>query len=126
MVTDLIKRIAELEDENRKLRSMCKAAAAEIAEVWDAHCDPLGYGPTDLMARLEGRLPPDLYPEQYVCTVNAPEIEHTCVWDDGNPQDCEEAARGISKEDCEYWRPIRAIPSDKENPEALANPGDSL
>lgn len=56
------KRIANLEDENRKLRSMCKEAASEIAEVWEAHCDHMGYGPTNLMARLEGKLPPDFYP----------------------------------------------------------------
>ena len=52
----------QLEAENRKLRSMCKAAASEIAEVWESHCDHMGNGPVNLLARLEGKLPPDLYP----------------------------------------------------------------
>ena len=54
--------IQELKTENRKLRSMCKAAAAEIDDHWHAHCDDDGNGPVNLMARLEGKLPPDLYP----------------------------------------------------------------
>lgn len=53
---------AKLQEENRRLRSMCKAAAAEISEAWEAHCDDDGYGPVNLLARLEGKLPPDLYP----------------------------------------------------------------
>jgi len=54
--------IQELKTQNRKLRSMCKAAASEIGEVWESHCDHMGNGPVDLMARLDGKLPPDLYP----------------------------------------------------------------
>lgn len=44
------------------LRSMCRAAAAEIQKHYDAHCDAEGYGPCNLMARLTGRLGPALYP----------------------------------------------------------------
>ena len=60
--TSFERRIKELEAENRKLRSMCKAAAAEINDQWHWHCDDDGHGPVDLMARLEGELPPDIYP----------------------------------------------------------------
>ncbi len=49
-------------DRIRKLESMCKAAASEIDEHWEAHCDKDGYGCSSLMSRLEGRLQPDLYP----------------------------------------------------------------
>lgn len=59
LIRDVLPKVKE---ENRKLRSMCKAAAAEIDEHWQAHCDKDGYGPVNLMSRLEGRLPPDLYP----------------------------------------------------------------
>jgi len=33
------------------------AAAEEIAEHWDAHCDKEGYGPSNLMYRLENGIP---------------------------------------------------------------------
>lgn len=45
-----------------KLRTMCKCAAAEILEHWEAHCDGEGYGPRNLIGRLKGDLPPDYYP----------------------------------------------------------------
>jgi hypothetical protein len=45
------------------LRSMCRAAAAEIMAHWKAHCDGEGFGPCNLHARLSGKLPPDLYPD---------------------------------------------------------------
>jgi len=48
--------------ENRMLKSMCQAAAAEIEQHWESHCDEDGYGPANLMARLTGEIPPDLYP----------------------------------------------------------------
>jgi hypothetical protein len=48
-------------DRIRKLESMCKAAASEINDHWESHCDDEGYGCSNLMSRLEGRLPPDLY-----------------------------------------------------------------
>jgi hypothetical protein len=44
-----------------KLKSMCKAAAAEIESRWEHHCDAEGYGPTNLLARLRGDVPPDYY-----------------------------------------------------------------
>ena len=44
------------------LISMCRAAAEEIKVHWDAHCGSDGYGPCNLVARLEGKLPPDVYP----------------------------------------------------------------
>lgn len=44
------------------LRSMCRAAAEEIMEHWEAHCDAEGYGPCNLHARLSGKIGPDLYP----------------------------------------------------------------
>jgi hypothetical protein len=44
------------------LRTMCRAAAAEIREHWEAHCNEEGYGPCNLLARLAGDIPPDLYP----------------------------------------------------------------
>ena len=47
--------------QNIKLRSMCKAAAAEIDSKWDAHCID-GFGPSNLVSRLEGKLKPDFYP----------------------------------------------------------------
>ena len=44
------------------LESMCRAAAAEIRAHWEAHCNSEGYGPINLVSRLEGNLPPDFYP----------------------------------------------------------------
>lgn len=44
------------------LRSMCRAAAQEIDEHWEAHCDEEGFGPCNLVARLSGKIGPDLYP----------------------------------------------------------------
>lgn len=46
-------RIAELEAEATKLRTVMAAAAKEIHEHWAAHCDAEGYGPQNLMRRLE-------------------------------------------------------------------------
>jgi len=60
--SDAIKTLNSQHEEIRKLRSMCKAAAAEINDQWHWHCDDDGNGPVNLMARLEGKLPPDLYP----------------------------------------------------------------
>jgi hypothetical protein len=52
---------ASLEAENIALRSMCAAAAAEIEDHWEAHCDDEGYGPANLMYRLKGQSPPNIY-----------------------------------------------------------------
>lgn len=45
--------LRRLHQENEKLRSVMVAAAEEIHEHWDAHCDEEGYGPANLMHRLE-------------------------------------------------------------------------
>ena len=45
------------------LRSMCKAAAAEIDSQWKAHCNADGFGPMNLQLRLNGDIPPDIYPQ---------------------------------------------------------------
>ena len=46
-----------LHEENENLCSVMIAAAEEIAEHWDAHCDEEGYGPANLMHRLERGIP---------------------------------------------------------------------
>jgi hypothetical protein len=45
--------IEHLHEENRKLKTVMVAAAEEISAHWDAHCDSEGYGPANLMRRLE-------------------------------------------------------------------------
>ena len=47
--------------EAKKLRTMCKAAAAEILEQWEHHTDKDGYGPANLISRLQGDFKPDFY-----------------------------------------------------------------
>lgn len=44
---------SELNEQIKKLQSTCLAAAEEIQSKWDAHCDNEGYGPANLMRRLE-------------------------------------------------------------------------
>lgn len=51
------KRIAELERDNANLKTVMVAAAEEIHAHWDAHCDAEGYGPQNLMRRLEEGIP---------------------------------------------------------------------
>lgn len=51
----------KLKAENIALRSMCYTAAKEIEDQWEYHCDEEGYGPRNLLFRLLGKLPPDLY-----------------------------------------------------------------
>ena len=43
--------------ENQKLRTVLIAAAEEIHAHWAAHCDADGYGPQNLMRRLEEGIP---------------------------------------------------------------------
>ena len=50
----------ELIAEIKNLKTVMMAAAVEISEHWDAHCDEEGYGPANLVRRLENG-----YPEQY-------------------------------------------------------------
>ena len=48
---------ARLTAENANLRTVMVAAAEEIQAHWDAHCDAEGYGPANLMHRLEEGVP---------------------------------------------------------------------
>ena len=49
--------VERLEDENEALKTVMIAAAEEISAHWDAHCDDDGYGPANLMHRLEKGIP---------------------------------------------------------------------
>jgi len=49
--------LRRLHVDNENLRSVMIAAAEEISAHWDAHCDDEGYGPSNLMHRLEKGLP---------------------------------------------------------------------
>lgn len=60
----LANRVTELETErdalakdNHDLRTVMIAAAEEISEHWQAHCDADGYGPSNLLRRLEIGIP---------------------------------------------------------------------
>lgn len=57
---DKTAKIKALEGEIANLHTVMMAAAVEITEHWDAHCDAEGYGCTNLVRRLENG-----YPEQY-------------------------------------------------------------
>lgn len=60
---DGVAEIAILEAAERLVMqdSMCKAAAVEIEEHWDAHCGKDGDGPTSLLYRLQGKSQPAVY-----------------------------------------------------------------
>ena len=49
--------IAALVAERDALKTVMVAAAEEIATHWDAHCDAEGYGPQNLLRRLEYGIP---------------------------------------------------------------------
>src|SRR5574343_1062345 len=49
--------LAAKDAELAALRTVMVAAAEEIAAHWDAHCDAEGYGPQNLMRRLEEGIP---------------------------------------------------------------------
>ena len=49
--------VERLKGENANLKTVMIAAAEEIHQHWDAHCDDEGYGPTNLMRRLEKGIP---------------------------------------------------------------------
>ena len=49
--------ISRLRAEAAELRSVMIAAAEEIQAHWPAHCDDEGYGPANLMRRLEEGIP---------------------------------------------------------------------
>ena len=46
-----------LKEDIEKLHSVMMAAAVEITSHWDAHCDAEGYGPVNLVRRLENGFP---------------------------------------------------------------------
>lgn len=46
--------LAKAESDVSQMRETMAAAAEEISEHWDAHCDSEGYGPVNLQRRLEG------------------------------------------------------------------------
>jgi len=46
-----------LKDDIEKLHSVMMAAAVEITSHWDAHCDAEGFGPVNLVRRLENGFP---------------------------------------------------------------------
>ena len=48
---------AERDAEIANLKTVMVAAAEEIQAHWDAHCDAEGYGPANLMRRLEEGIP---------------------------------------------------------------------
>lgn len=45
--------LRRLHEENQRLKTVMIAAAEELAKHWEAHCDAEGYGPVNLMRRLE-------------------------------------------------------------------------
>jgi hypothetical protein len=49
--------LAVLKAENANLKTVMIAAAEEISAHWDAHCDAEGYGPQNLLHRLEKGIP---------------------------------------------------------------------
>lgn len=56
-IDDAEQRAEGAEQEVAKLKTVMVAAAEEIHEHWDAHCDAEGYGPANLMHRLEEGIP---------------------------------------------------------------------
>ena len=56
--------IEKLKFENLRLLSMCRVAGFLIRKRYDAFCNKEGYGPANLCARLEGKIPPDFYMQQ--------------------------------------------------------------
>lgn len=52
-IKSLRQRVAELEKERDEAFTVMVAAAEEISAHWEAHCDEEGYGPANLMHRLE-------------------------------------------------------------------------
>ena len=47
----------QLEQQTEHLKTVMIAAAEEISKYWDAHCDEEGYGPVNLLRRLEEGIP---------------------------------------------------------------------
>jgi hypothetical protein len=61
-LTDMQKKHDEMRYQNIMLDSMCQAAGAEIKSQFEAHCNEEGYGPCNLLYRLIGKTPADIYP----------------------------------------------------------------
>jgi len=57
LLHDGVAEITRLRAEAEALRSVMIAAAEEIQAHWPAHCDAEGYGPANLMRRLEEGIP---------------------------------------------------------------------
>lgn len=49
--------LAAAREENANLKTVMIAAAEEISAHWEAHCDAEGYGPVNLLRRLEKGIP---------------------------------------------------------------------
>lgn len=66
--------VERLKGENANLKTVMVAAAEEIHQHWDAHCDAEGYGPTNLIRRLEkaSRLSTGTRQERLLNCVSAP------------------------------------------------------
>lgn len=56
-IPEMESELAKLREENDNLKSVMIAAAEEIQAHWQAHCDENGYGPANLMHRLEKGIP---------------------------------------------------------------------
>lgn len=54
---NLRQQVKDLTKENAILKTVMVAAAEEIRAHWSAHCDAEGYGPANLMRRLEEGIP---------------------------------------------------------------------
>lgn len=60
-ILKLVTRLESSERDNIRYRTMCNAAHEEIQGEWEHHGDSSGRGPDNLMGRLCGKLPPELY-----------------------------------------------------------------
>ncbi|MCH8552929.1 MAG: hypothetical protein LAT62_13400 [Natronospirillum sp.] len=58
----LLDEVDALAQEASRLREVMAEAAREIDQQWDAHCDSDGYGPVNLMHRLENGLAAEYAP----------------------------------------------------------------
>lgn len=52
-VTALQAEVTRLAQENLRLRTVMMAAAEEITDHWEAHCDSFGHGPQNLVRHLK-------------------------------------------------------------------------
>lgn len=60
--TDLALRLRKCEEENERLKTTLVAGAELIKENWDKLCDEEGYGPQNLLLRMDGTLNTSGYP----------------------------------------------------------------